>query len=309
MNDKKRSTGASLRFTKMHGLGNDFMVIDGVTQHLQFTEAQIRSLADRHVGVGFDQMLLVEPPNRPDVDFRYRIFNADGSEVEQCGNGARCFARFVRDQRLTNKRVIRVETSGGQIELRVAKDGQIMVDMGVPRLTPAEVPFRADSASDQSTLWTRTVSRLSCPLFPWAIPTACWWSRTWTPPRYPGSGRCWSAIRRSRRGPTSASCRCWTAAISACGYSNVGVGETQACGTGACAAVVAGQLRGLLDQRVEVALLGGTLTIEWPGEGTPVMMEGPATRVFEGQIRMPGQSRRRAVKEYERRSHKQSRGR
>jgi len=141
-----------LRFTKMHGLGNDFMVIDLVTQHAQLSARQIRQWADRHTGVGFDQLLLVEPPTTPDADFRYRIFNADGSEVEQCGNGARCFARFVQDKRLTAKQEIHVETAGGPIVLRINRDRQVTVDMGAPRFVPAEVPFQADAEAIDYTL-------------------------------------------------------------------------------------------------------------------------------------------------------------
>ena len=136
-----------LRFTKMHGLGNDFMVIDLVSQHAHISPRHVRQWGDRHTGVGFDLLLIVEPPSRPDVDFRYRIFNADGSEVEQCGNGARCFARFVLDKRLTAKKLIRVETKNSIIELNVRADGQVTVDMGAPRLQPAEIPFIADAAA------------------------------------------------------------------------------------------------------------------------------------------------------------------
>src|SRR5690606_15566620 len=132
-----------LRFTKMHGCGNDFVVLDLITQRLVLREHHVRTLADRRFGIGCDQLLVVEPPTRPDVDFRYRIFNADGSEVEQCGNGARCFARFVRDKRLTGKDCIRVETRAGVIELRITRSRQVEVDMGVPRLAPAEIPFEA----------------------------------------------------------------------------------------------------------------------------------------------------------------------
>ena len=144
MSQPRRNQGPLLRFSKMHGLGNDFMVVDAISQPFRLRPEMIRELADRNVGIGFDQLLVVEPPGQPDVDFRYRIFNADGSEVEQCGNGARCFAKFVRDQRLTNKKVIRVQTAGGVIELRVVKDGIVMVNMGVPELNPPAIPFAAE---------------------------------------------------------------------------------------------------------------------------------------------------------------------
>ncbi len=287
-----RQSGPMLRFTKMHGLGNDFIVIDGITQQLQLSSDQIRQLGDRHFGIGFDQLLVVEPPNRPDVDFRYRIFNADGGEVEQCGNGARCFARFVRDQRLTNKKVIRVETRKGVIELRVTRDGWVVVNMGVPRLDPAQIPFEADQ---RSVTYTLEAGGQHCEISavsmgnPHAVlvvndvdtaPVETLGPILESHPRFPervnvGFMQILSRERIRLR------------------VFERGVGETLACGTGACAAVVAGILRGLLDSRVEVELRGGTLVIEWQGDGAPVMMEGPATRVFEGQARIPGRPRRR----------------
>lgn len=289
MNDpRKPAPPQTLAFTKMHGLGNDFMVLDGISQSVRLRPEQIRRMADRHFGIGFDQLLLVEPPGRPDVDFRYRIFNADGSEVEQCGNGARCFARFVRDQGLTNKRVIRVETRTGVIELRVTREGRVVVNMGVPRLLPAEIPFVADAPAivypvdvngEQVELSvvnmgnphgvlvvddvsTAPVERLGPLLEPH--------------PRFPAKANIGFMQVLSRD------------AVRLRVFER-GVGETLACGTGACAAVVAGQRRGLLNARVSVRLPGGELFIEWQGEGTPVMMEGPASRVFDGQLRLPGE--------------------
>lgn len=289
---KSRQPNGLLRFTKMHGLGNDFIVIDGITQPLQLSPEQIRKLADRHFGIGFDQLLLVEPPGQPDVDFQYRIFNADGGEVEQCGNGARCFARFVRDQRLTNKRVIRVQTRNGVLELKVTKEGWVVVDMGVPRLEPAAIPFQADQRGITYTLEadgaSYEISAVSmgnphAVLLVDDVDTAP--VETLGPvlerhPRFPervnvGFMQVVSRDRIRLR------------------VFERGVGETLACGTGACAAVVAGILRGLLDHRVEVAVRGGSLAIEWRGEGAPVMMEGPATRVFEGQAKLPGRARRK----------------
>jgi len=295
MAEKERrspQSGPVLRFTKMHGLGNDFIVIDGITQHLHLNPEQIRQLGDRHFGIGFDQLLLVEPPKQPDVDFRYRIFNADGGEVEQCGNGARCFARFVRDQRLTNKKVIRVETRKGVIELRVTRDGWVVVNMGVPRLEPAQVPFEAEQRSITYTLEADgrdyEISAVSMGN-PHAVlvvedvdaaPVETLGPLLERHPRFPervnvGFMQVVSRDRIRLR------------------VFERGVGETLACGTGACAAVVAGILRGLLGNRVEVEVRGGTLVIEWQGEGAPVMMEGPATRVFEGQALIPGRPGRR----------------
>ncbi|MGM0433342.1 MAG: diaminopimelate epimerase [Pseudomonadota bacterium] len=289
--DGRRARGGWLRFTKMHGLGNDFMVVDAITQPVQLEASQIRQMADRHQGVGFDQLLMVEPPERPDVDFRYRIFNADGSEVEQCGNGARCFARFVRDQQLTRQHRIRVQTATGIMTLEVTRKGQVRVDMGVPELAPAAIPFAADEPAvtypitvDGEELSISTVS-MGNPhgvLVVEDVDTA-------------PVDRLGPLIEAHPRFPARANA----------GFMQVvapdrirlrvferGVGETRACGSGACAAVVAGRLRGLLSERVTVELLGGQLTISWPGDGAAVTMEGPATRVFEGRIKPPGDGRR-----------------
>ncbi|MGC8120024.1 diaminopimelate epimerase [Marinobacter sp. VGCF2001] len=294
MSQARRGQGPVLRFTKMHGLGNDFMVVDAISQPFRLASEAIRELADRHFGIGFDQLLVVEPPGLPDVDFRYRIFNADGSEVEQCGNGARCFARFVRDQRLTNKRVIRVQTAKGVIELKVGRDGRVAVNMGVPELNPPAIPFAADrrksvytvDANDETVeLSAVSMGNPHGVLVVDNVDTAP--VETLGPllerhPRFPARANIGflQVIDRSH-----ARLRVFER----------GSGETLACGSGACAAVVAGCLRGLLDTRVEVELRGGRLVIEWAGEGAPVMMEGPATTVFEGQFRLPGdgQPRRR----------------
>ncbi|GGE66783.1 diaminopimelate epimerase [Streptosporangium jomthongense] len=295
MSPQRRNQGPLLRFTKMHGLGNDFMVVDAISQPFRLRPEMIRELADRNFGVGFDQLLVVEPPGLPDVDFRYRIFNADGSEVEQCGNGARCFAKFVRDQRLTNKKVIRVQTARGVIELRVIRDGVVMVNMGVPELNPPAIPFAAER---RKTVYSVEVGSQTIELSavsmgnPHAVilvdnvdtaPVSELGPRLENHPRFPSRANIGflQILSRSR--------------VRLRVYER-GSGETLACGSGACAAVVAGCLRGLLDNRVEVELRGGRLTIEWQGEGSPVMMEGPATSVFEGQLRLPGDaagSRRR----------------
>lgn len=291
----RRRQGPKLRFTKMHGLGNDFMVVDAISQPFRLRPEMIRKLSDRHFGIGFDQLLVVEPPGLPDVDFRYRIFNSDGSEVEQCGNGARCFARFVRDRQLTNKRVIRVQTAGGVIELRVERNGRVTVDMGVPELNPPAIPFAAES---RKTVYTVEVNGQTVELSAVSMgnphgvvlvddvktaPVETLGPLLEKHPRFPSRANIgFLEIRDSGHARLRVFER--------------GVGETLACGTGACAAVVAGRLRGLLGERVEVELSGGTLTIEWPGEGSAVMMEGPAATVFEGELRLPvdpGQHRRR----------------
>ena len=275
-----------LRFTKMHGLGNDFVVIDGVRQVVNLSPAQLRLLADRRLGVGCDQVLVVESPRQPDTDFLYRIFNSDGGEVEQCGNGARCFVEFVRDQGLTAKRAIRVETAGGVITPQAVGDGQVTVDMGVPRFAPAEIPF--DSATD-AVVQTLTVDGQSLEVSvvsmgnPHAVqvvadvdaaPVTLQGPRIEQHPRFPkrvNAGYMQVMDRANIR------LRVWER----------GAGETLACGTGACAAVIAGVRRGLLDPRVRVATRGGALAIAWNGPGTSVSMTGPAVSVFEGVWEVP----------------------
>lgn len=272
-----------LNFTKMHGLGNDFVVIDGINQNVAPEPAWIRRLADRHFGIGCDQVLLVEASDRPDADFRYRIFNADGSEVEQCGNGARCFARFVRDRGLTDKTDLRVITSAGLLRLQVQADGQVAVDMGQPRLEPAEIPFfaterarRYSIAADGVELEVGVVSMGN----PHAVLVVDDVDRA--PVAHLGP-----LLERHGRFPQRANV----------GFMQIvapdrirlrvferGTGETLACGSGACAAVVVGRLWGLLWPNVRVELPGGELTIHWAGEGESVILTGPAMTVFEGWI-------------------------
>jgi diaminopimelate epimerase len=272
-----------VRFTKMHGLGNDFIVIDAVSQRVRLTPKIVCRLADRHTGIGFDQLLLVEPPSRPDMDFRYRIFNADGSEVEHCGNGARCFGRFVRERRLTAKDEVHVETARGQAILYLLPDRQVDVDMGVPELRPAEIPFtaeqqaatyRVEANGEQVELSAVSMGNPHGVVLVDNVDTAP--VATLGPvleahPRFPKKANI-GFMQVVNRGE-----------IRLRVYER-GAGETLACGTGACAAVVAGRLRGLLDEEVLVHLPGGDLRIRWAGEGQPLRMVGPATTVFEGQI-------------------------
>jgi len=274
-----------LRFTKMHGLGNDFMVLDLVSQHAHIQPKHAKQWGDRHTGIGFDQLLIVEAPNNPDVDFRYRIFNADGSEVEQCGNGARCFARFVLDKRLTAKKLIRVETKGGIIELDVRNDGQICVDMGPPRLAPEQIPFQAAEQALSYALEVdgqnysiaavsmgnpHSVLRVDDVL---TAPVQELGPKIEHHPRFPQRVNAGfiQIVDRHR-----ANLRVWER----------GAGETQACGTGACAAAVAAISQGWMDSPVSIDLPGGRLSIEWAGPGQPVLMTGPAVRVYEGQVRL-----------------------
>ena len=274
-----------IKFTKMHGLGNDFMVVDLISQRAHLRPDQIKRLADRHFGVGFDQLLLIEPPGRPDVDFRYRIFNADGSEVEQCGNGARCFARFIHDNRMTPKSQIKVETKKGIIELNVESNGQVTVDMGAPRLEPKEIPFQAESHAnvypievDGKTYEISAVS-MGNPHGVLVVPDVS---------RAPvqALGRKLEAHPRFPERANIGFMQVVNSRFIKLRVFERGVGETLACGTGACAAVVAGRLQGLLEEQVEVRLPGGSLQIQWPGDGQSVRMTGPATRVFEGEVRV-----------------------
>jgi len=274
-----------LKFSKMHGLGNDFVVLDGIRQSLALTPEQLRYLADRHFGVGCDQILLVETAEQPGVDFRYRIFNADGGEVEQCGNGARCFVRFVHDAGLTAKREIRVETQSGIITPRLEDDDNVTVNMGIPRFLPAEIPFlgageaviHALAVADQ-TLEISVVSMGN----PHAVQVVDDVDRA--PVSVLGP-----LIESHARFPQRVNAGFMQVvgrqAIRLRVYER-GSGETLACGTGACAAAVAGIRRGLLDSPVCVTTRGGDLTIAWSGLGQPVMMTGPAVTVFTGEIEL-----------------------
>ena len=271
-----------MRFTKMQGLGNDFMVIDGVSQTIALTPEILRQWGDRRFGVGFDQLLLVEKSTTPGIDFRYRIFNCDGSEVEQCGNGARCFARFVHDKGLTHKTEIAVETARGIIYPKLTEDGQVTVNMGQPRLAPAEIPFvaEADAVIHSLDVAGRTLDITVISMGnPHAVqvvadvdtaPVAELGPLIEHHPRFPQRVNAGFMQILSRD------------AIALRVFER-GAGETLACGTGACAAVVAGIRRGLLNATVRVQTRGGELTISWQ-EGQPVFMTGPAVSVFEGEI-------------------------
>ncbi|MCP5141261.1 MAG: diaminopimelate epimerase [Gammaproteobacteria bacterium] len=284
----------SFRFTKMHGLGNDFVVIERLTQQVELDAQRVRALADRRFGVGCDQLLVVDPSDHPEADFRYRIFNADGGEVEQCGNGARCFARYVRDHGFTDKDEIVVNTAAGLIRPRILADGQVEVNMGRPWLEPAEIPFKADArASDYEfevggeTLRIAAVSMGN----PHAVlrvddvdtaPVERLGPLIESHPRFP---------RRVNAGFMQVVARDHIRLR----VFERGVGETLACGTGACAAMVAGRIQGWLDSVVNVDVPGGRLVIRWPADGRqnnvhnnndlqPVMMTGPVATVFEGEI-------------------------
>ncbi|MFC3107840.1 diaminopimelate epimerase [Undibacterium arcticum] len=297
-----------LKFTKMHGAGNDFVVIDAINQHIDFSPAQWQQLADRRFGVGADQMLVVEPSNTPGVDFRYRIYNADGGEVEQCGNGARAFVRFVTDKKLTAKTCIRVETMAGLIEPRLEADGNVTVDMGAPVLNPAEVPFDAAGlqarAEGDDTLWPLDLAlEIEYALAQPSLPKAAAQHKTVLVSVVSmGNPHAVQQVADAERAPVAVDGPLiehhprFPRRVNA-GFMQVvdrhriklrvyerGAGETLACGTGACAAVVAGIRRGLLASPVRVETRGGQLSIAWAGVGQPVLMTGPAVSVFEGEI-------------------------
>ena len=270
-------------FSKMHGLGNDFVVVVCITQNVFFSPDLIRRLADRNTGIGFDQLLIVEAPYDPETDFHYRIFNSDGGEVEQCGNGARCFARFVRMKGLTNKYKISVSTKKGKIILNIGDDDQVTVNMGVPEFEPSKIPFKAKQRektyilrAQDKTLFCGAVS-LGNPHVVTVVEEL-------------------SDALIDEIGPVLESHERFPERVNA-GFMKVlsrseiklrvyerGAGETQACGTGACAAVAVGIAQGLLDENVTVHLPGGTLKIAWQGDGEPLYMTGPASHVFDGQL-------------------------
>ena len=288
-----------LKFTKMHGAGNDFVVLDGYTRPLALTSAQVRALANRHFGVGADQLLLVERPTIDGVDFKYRIFNCDGGEVEHCGNGARCFVKFVRDTSLTDKKSVRVQVQNGVITLTMQENGQVVVDMGQPVFEPARVPFDASGLEGRregaDTLWPLQLSGVDGPndsthwisVVSMGNPHA---EQVVDDVEHYPVGQVGPAVEHHSRFPQRVNA----------GFMQIvsrgeiklrvferGAGETLACGTGACAAVAAGIRRGLLDSPVTVHTHGGVLTIAWDGtrdEAAPLTMAGPAATVFEGEI-------------------------
>lgn len=274
-----------LHFTKMHGLGNDFMVIDLVTQNIHITSDHVKKWSDRHTGIGFDQLLIVEPPSQPHVDFCYRIFNADGSEVEQCGNGARCFAKFVRNKRLTAKKHIIVETASGIIELHIQPDNQVRVDMGKARFIPSDIPFLSEQQADyyQLAIEEQTIELSAVSMGnPHAVirteniniaPVQTLGPKIEVHSHFP---------KRVNVGfievidKHHANLRVWER----------GAGETNACGTGACAAAVVAIQNNWMDSPVTIQLPGGQLTIEWNGVDNSVFMTGDAVTVYEGKIQL-----------------------
>lgn len=274
-----------MQFSKMHGLGNDFVVVDAVTQNVYFPTEVIKRLADRNRGIGFDQLLVVEPPYDPDLDFHYRIFNADGSEVSQCGNGARCFARFVILKGLTNKKEIAVSTAKGKMMLSVKDDNMVCVNMGEPIWEPNKIPFNANKFEKNYIIRTE-IQTILCGVVSM------------------GNPHCVVQVddiqntKVDKLGPLLECHERFPERVNA-GFMQVinrnhiklrvyerGAGETQACGSGACAAVAVGIMQGVLDSCVQVDLPGGSLTIEWQGKGYPLYMTGEATHIYDGVIRL-----------------------
>ncbi|TKB56162.1 diaminopimelate epimerase [Ferrimonas aestuarii] len=272
-----------IHFSKMQGLGNDFMMIDAVTQNLYLSPETIRRLGDRHFGVGFDQLLLVEPPYDPDLDFHYRIFNADGSEVENCGNGARCFARFVRLKGLTNKSKIGVSTQAGTLKLRLGDGDQVTVNMGQPKFEPGQVPFRANKVEKTYLLQTDDGVHL-CGVVSMGNPHCVIQVDDIDTAEVERIGKQLNGHERFPKGVNVGFMQKISDSHIKLRVFERGAGETLACGTGACAAAVIGQFQGLLGTKVRVDLKGGTLNIHWPGNEQAVEMTGPAVHVYDGQI-------------------------
>ncbi|MGI9294766.1 MAG: diaminopimelate epimerase [Pseudomonadales bacterium] len=274
-----------LRFTKMHGLGNDFVVVDRLSQHVRLNKSLVKRLGNRRFGIGFDQLLVVDHPHDPDVDFRYEIFNSDGNEVAQCGNGARCFAKYVTDKRLTGRNPIRVETNAGTLELQIMKDQQVRVNMGAPELDPQRVPFRAPQRAITYTLEVdgRAVEFSAVAL---GNPHAVIVVDDCVNAPVVELGQQIGAHEDFPEGVNVGFMQVLDQNTYELRVFERGVGETLACGSGACAALVAGNTRGLLGSKACAHMKGGLLQLEWQGEDNPVFMTGPATTVYEGQIRI-----------------------
>lgn len=274
-----------IRFSKMHGLGNDFVVIDAITQDIKLSASQVQHITNRHTGVGCDQLLLIEPPSRPDIDFNYRIYNADGSEVEQCGNGARCLGKYVHDKRLTGKQSIAVATCNSVMQIKVLGNNQVRVNMGNPFLEPAQIPLLAES---QKTVYSLNTSNgdIEFGAVSMGNPHAVIQVDDVADAPVQSLG---AEIEVHEMFPNKVN----VGFMQVVDSQNIklrvferGAGETRACGTGACAAVVSGQLRGLLDKCIEVELTGGKLVVEWEGQNSPVYMTGEAVKVFDGKIKL-----------------------
>lgn len=271
-----------LQYSKMHGLGNDFVVIDLVRQRAYLDTVTIQRMADRHFGIGFDQLLIVEPPEDPTADFKYRIFNSDGSEVEQCGNGVRCFARFVYEQQLTYKTKIRVQTKSGIVEPELGANGWVRVNMGQPKFLPEQIPFQAEKAQDLYSLQLKD-AEISIHVVNMGNPHAVTLVDNVLTADVATIGPQIESHERFPERVNAGFLQVISRNKARLRVYERGVGETLACGTGACAAVVSGIRRGLLDSNVDIELAGGILNISWT-EGEPVWMTGPTATVYEGRF-------------------------
>lgn len=271
-----------IHFSKMHGLGNDFMVIDNVTQNIFLNNDQIAALANRHRGVGFDQLLMVEPPYDPDIDFHYRIFNADGSEVQQCGNGARCFGRFIRHKGLSNKNHFQVSTKKGVISIELLGEEQVRVDMGAPAFEPAQIPFRAQKSETTYILRAEEQTFL-CGVLSMGNPHCVMLVDDVDSAQVENIGPLLTQHERFPEGANIGFMQIVSRNYVKLRVYERGVGETEACGSGACAAAVWGIMQNKLDSNVTVELPGGRLEIQWQ-EGQHVLMTGGASHVFDGQM-------------------------
>jgi diaminopimelate epimerase len=274
-----------MKFTKMHGLGNDFVVIDGVRQHINLTTNAIKHIADRNLGIGCDQILLIEPPSDKTVDFNYRIFNCDGSEVDQCGNGARCMGRFIADQQLSGEKTILLQTKNRTMEVSATSKNQVTVNMGPPIFTPDDIPFKV---VQQEKLYPLKVGthNLNIAALSLGNPHAVIQVDDTDTALVNDIG---PLVQEHSQFPESVN----VGFMQIIDRQNIrlrvyerGVGETQACGSGACAAAVAAIQQNLVDTKVKLELLGGSLSVEWQGETTPILMTGPAETVFHGKIKL-----------------------
>ena len=275
-----------IEFTKMHGLGNDFVVIDAISQDIELTEAFVQALGDRHFGIGFDQLLIVEAPSQKQMDFKYRIFNASGEEVEQCGNGARCFARFVVEKQLTNKRDIAVETAGGDIRLKITDDQQVQVDMGLPEFEPTLVPVAAEQKMPLYRIESSNFGLLSFAALSMGNPHAVLLVDDVANTDVQAIGAYLESHAFFPKRVNVGFLQIINNTAAKLRVFERGVGETMACGTGACAAMVAAVEQGLLHSSATISLPGGDLNIQWL-QGESVIMTGPASFVFEGKVTWP----------------------
>lgn len=273
------------RFTKMHGLGNDFVVLDAVRQSIRLNADIIKRIADRNLGIGCDQVLVIEPPTDRNIDFNYRIFNCDGSEVEQCGNGARCIGRYIKDQQLSGKKTLRIKTKNRVMEITTTTKNMITANMGEPSFIPADIPLDSEQQND---LYSIDINNSSLKIAALSVgnPHAVLQVDNIDQADVETIG---SLIQKHSLFPESVN----VGFMQIIDRQNLalrvyerGVGETQACGSGACAAAVAAIKQGLVDKTIEIKLLGGKLTIEWQGEGQPILMTGPAETVFHGKIKL-----------------------